>query len=97
MSISKRTTVAFAFAYAWPCCTKNLTFCTNKHEHKQQSAALNCQKIRLWLFELLLLLFFIVIMVFMIIMVIMVIMVFTVIMVIKSHIELYNEVTVVNF
>jgi hypothetical protein len=47
--ISKRTTVAFAYAYAFayaqPYCAKNFIFCTNKHEHKQQSAALNRQKI----------------------------------------------------
>jgi hypothetical protein len=47
ISISKRTAVAFAyaFAYAWPYCTKNFIFCTNNHEHKQQSATLNCRKI----------------------------------------------------
>ena len=49
ISISKRTAVAFAYAYAFayarPYCTKNFIFCTNKHEHKQQSAALNCRKI----------------------------------------------------
>jgi hypothetical protein len=49
ISISKRTAVAFAYAYAFayarPYCTKNFIFCANKHEHKQQSAALNCRKI----------------------------------------------------
>ena len=47
--ISNRIAVGFAyaiaFAYARPYFTKNFIFCTNKHEHKQQSAALNCRKI----------------------------------------------------
>jgi hypothetical protein len=46
MSTRKRTAaaVAFAYAYAWPYCTGSFIFCTNKHEHKQQSADLSCQK-----------------------------------------------------
>jgi hypothetical protein len=42
-----RTVIAFAntFAYTQPYCTKHFIFDMNKHDHKQQSADLNCPKI----------------------------------------------------
>jgi hypothetical protein len=42
---------AYAYVYAWPYCTKNFIFYTNKHEHKQQSVPLIAEKFGLNLFN----------------------------------------------